>query len=411
MPDPSIPTSHPTAAGRRAVEILHDLIAIPSVNPAYDLTSDGEVQVALYVAAWARALGLPVERQTVFPATDDHPARDNIRVRLTGPDGAPTLLLEAHMDTVSPDAMPDAFMPAERGGRLYGRGSCDTKGSLAAMMAAVEALATDGAPLSCTVELLAAVDEETQGTGVFAYVRAGNRPAAAIVGEPTELRVIHAHNGCLRGEIAVTGRAAHTSIAHEGVNAIEGMAPVIMALAELNREIASRPGGAADHGSLTVSLVSGGTGLNIVPERCTIAYDRRTVPGDRTTPLLAEIDAALDAVRRTAMTPGLSVERQTPSLDIAALLTPLAEPIVRTAVEANASLGLDSIPTKVPYGSDASTLQEGGIPAIVYGPGNIVQAHGADEYVELIQVEQAAAFYVAVARTFMNAAISHGETP
>ncbi|MGB3327521.1 MAG: hypothetical protein WBA46_01120, partial [Thermomicrobiales bacterium] len=95
---PASPAS-PNAAGRRAVEILRDLVAIPSVNPAYDPASDGEVQVALYVAAWARALGLDVERQPVFPATDEHPARDNVRVRLAGPEGAPVLLLEAHMDT------------------------------------------------------------------------------------------------------------------------------------------------------------------------------------------------------------------------------------------------------------------------------------------------------------------------
>jgi len=391
----------PPIAARRAVEILRDLIAIPSVNPAYDAASDGEAQVALYVAAWARAIGLEVERQTVFPATDEHPARDNVRVRLAGPDGAPTLLLEAHMDTVSPDAMPDAFTLAEREGLLFGRGACDTKGSLAAMMAAMETLATDGEPLPCTVELLAAVDEETEGTGVAAYVKAGGRPDAAIVGEPTNLRVIHAHNGVLRGEIAVLGKAAHTSIAHEGVNAIEGMAPVIVALADLNREIAARPGGATANGSLTVSLIAGGTGLNIVPERCTIAYDRRTVPGDTTSALLADLDAALDAVRvhqRTA-TPGLRIERAAPLLDIGPLLTPPDAPLVRAASAANAALGLDPAPASVPYGSDASILNaEGGIPTIVYGPGDITQAHSANEFVEIAQVERAAAFYAAVAR-------------
>ena len=401
--------SHPataTATTRRAMEILRDLIAIPSVNPAYDEASDGEAQVALYVAAWARALGLAVERQAVFPATDTHPSRDNVLVCLAGPDGAPTLLLEAHMDTVSPDAMPDAFTPIERDGRLFGRGACDTKGSLAAMMAAVETLATDGTPLPCTVELLAAVDEETRGTGVAAYVEAGHRPDAAIVGEPTTARVIHAHNGVLRGEIAVIGKAAHTSVAREGINAIEGMAPVIVALAGLNREIASRPGGAAAHGSLTVSLIAGGTGLNIVPERCTIAYDRRTVPGDSTPALLAEIDATLDAVRETAL-PGLRIERASPLLDIGALLTPLDAPIVRAAAAANAALGLAPAPTTVPYGSDASILNvDGGIPTIVYGPGDIAQAHGANEYVAVAQVGQAAAFYVAVARGFAPAGTS-----
>ena len=198
----------------------------------------------------------------------------------------------------------------------------------------------------------------------------------------------------------VTGKAAHTSVAHEGINAIEGMAPVILALGTLNRKLAGRPGGAPEHGSLTVSLISGGTGLNIVPERCTIAYDRRTVPGDRTPALLAELDAALDSVR--AAIPAIQVERKAPSLDIGALLTPLDAPIVRAAAAANAELGLDPAPTKVPYGSDASTLSAGGIPTIVYGPGDIAQAHSAREYVELNQVERAAHAYLATIRTFAS---------
>jgi acetylornithine deacetylase/succinyl-diaminopimelate desuccinylase family protein len=395
----SDPSTLVSPAGHRAVAILHDLIAIPSVNPAYDTASDGEAAVTLYVAAWARTHGLAVERQTVFPTHDDRSARDNVRVRLMGPAGSPTLLFEAHMDTVSPDAMPDPFTPVERNGRLHGRGACDTKGSLAAMMAAVETLAQDD--IACTIELLAAVDEETRGSGVAAYVRAGNRPDAAIVGEPTELAVIHAHNGCLRGEIHVIGRAAHTSVAHEGINAIEGMADVVKALAALNREIAARPGGPAENGSLTVSIIHGGTGLNIVPERCTIAYDRRTTPGQTSSAALAEIDAALDTVRTGSGGSGITIVRDDPSLDIGALFTPVESPIVQTASAANGALGLDPTPARVPYGSDASTLQHnGGVPTIVYGPGSIAQAHGPNEYVELDQVRQAAAFYVQVARSF-----------
>lgn len=398
MPEPT-PIDAFQSAGDRAVAILRDLIAIPSVNPAYDHASDGEAAVAMYVAAWARTHGLAVERQTVFPAQDGHSARDNVLVRLTGPEGSPTLLLEAHMDTVSTEGMPDAFTPSERDGRLYGRGACDTKGSLAAMLAAVETMAEHGAP--CTVELLAAVDEETKGSGVAAYVQSGHRPDAAIVGEPTDLAVIHAHNGVARGEISTIGRAAHTSVAAEGINAIEGMADVVRALAALNRELATRQGGPAANGSLTVSIVNGGTGINIVPERCTIAYDRRTTPGQTSATALAEIDAAMEHVRTTTTVHGLTIERPEPFLDIAALSTAIDEPIVRAASAANAVLELDPTPTHVPYGSDASILQhDGGIPTVVYGPGNIAQAHAADEYVELDQVRHAADFYVALAHTF-----------
>lgn len=385
----------------RAIAILRDLVAIPSVNPAYDPESDGEAAIALYIAAWARTHGLAVERQTVFPAQDERPARDNILVRLNGPAGAPTLLLEAHMDTVSTDGMSDPFTLIERDGCLFGRGACDTKGSLAAMMAAVETLASEGNALRCTVALLAAVDEETCGSGVAAYVRAGYRPDAAIVGEPTELAVIHAHNGVVRGEISAIGRAAHTSVATEGINAIEGIADVVKALAMVNHKLSARPGGHPENGSLTVSLINGGTGINIVPERCTIAYDRRTTPGQTSVDALAEIDAALDRVRTTDPVPGITLKRATPMLDSAPLFTPVDTAIVRIASATNTSLGLDPNPARAPYGSDASILQhEGGVPTIIYGPGNIAQAHSVDEYVTLDQVRGAAAFYTQIARRF-----------
>lgn len=389
----------------RALAILRDLIAIPSVNPAYDPESQGESLIATYIAAWARSLGLAVQRQRVFPG------RDNVLVRLASENAnsekVPVLLLEAHMDTVSVDAMADAFTPVIRDGRLYGRGACDTKGSLAAMIAAVESLVDERNDLPCAVELLAAVDEETSGTGVRAHVEAGHRADGAIVGEPTGLRVIHAHNGCIRGEIAVTGRAAHTSVAGEGINAIEGMAEVIVAMRDLNAELADRAGGIAANGSLTVSLISGGTGINIVPEQCAISYDRRTVPGDVAADVLAEIDAALNRVRSAR--PDLRIERRVPALIDNALTTDPDAGIVRVASAANRSLGLDPAPTTVPYGSDASKLSvDAGIPAIVYGPGDIAQAHGANEYVEIAQVEAAAAFYRAVALGFGCADIMPG---
>jgi acetylornithine deacetylase/succinyl-diaminopimelate desuccinylase family protein len=384
----------------RALELLTTLVAIPSVNPTYDPESAGEAQIATFVASWARALGLATRRQTVFPG------RDNIIVRIEGPANAPVLLFESHMDTVSAagtEAMPDAFTPTVRDGRLYGRGACDTKSTLAAMMAAIESLLDDRASLACTIELLAAVDEETGGAGVKAHVEAGARADAAIVGEPTELRVVHAHNGCVRGEINVIGHAAHTSVAGEGINAITGMADVVLALRDLHARLVSAPGGVQANGSMTVSLIDGGTGINIVPARCKISYDRRIVPGQTVPEALAEIDTTLDTLRTSH--PDLGIERQVPSLTDDALNTPTDSAIVRIASSANRALGLDPVPTAVPYGSDATKLSTsphvaGGIPSIVYGPGSIAQDHGADEYVEIAQVEAAAAFYRGVALAF-----------
>lgn len=378
------------------VDLLRDLVAIPSVNPIYDPASRGETEMADYVEAWAGRLSLETTRQTVFPG------RDNVLVRLAGPDGAPVLLLEAHMDTVGVEAMPNAFTPELRDGRLYGRGACDTKGSLAAMMAAVERLAEESTDLACTVALLAAVDEETSGKGARAYVSAGGTADAAIVGEPTDGRVVNEHNGCVRGEIEVIGRAAHTSVAGEGINAIDGMAEVILALRAIDRELATKPGGAADNGSLTVSLISGGAGINIVPERCLINYDRRTVPGQTSAQALAEVDAALERVR--AAHPKYTVERQEPWLVGDSLGTAPESDIVRIASAASGALGLDATPIRVPYGSDASKFQEGGIPTIVFGPGSIANAHAIDESVPVADLIVATAFYREVALRFGESA-------
>lgn len=376
----------------RVVELLRDLIAIPSVNPVYDPASPGEGGMAACVEAWATGLGLPVERQNVFPG------RDNILVRLAGPEGAPILLFEAHMDTVGIDGMSAPFAPEVRDDRVYGRGACDTKGSLAAMMAAVERLVSDGAALACTVELLAAVDEETSGKGALAFVKQNPPADAAIIGEPTDCRVVNRHNGCVRGEIDVIGRSAHTSVAHEGVNAIDRMADVIVALRVVNRDLATRPGGPAANGSLTVSLISGGTGINVVPERCVLSYDRRIVPGQTTRQALAEIDAALDAVREAC--PDLRIKRHAPWLEGDTLSTPPESDIVLVASAASEALGLPGAPAWVPYGSDASKFQEGGVPAVVFGPGSIAQAHAIDEYVPVSDLVTAAAFYRTVALQF-----------
>ena len=376
----------------RVVDLLCDLIAIPSVNPVYDGASPGEGDMAAYVETWATGLGLPVERQNVFPE------RDNILVRLAGPEGAPVLLFEAHMDTVGVDGMAAPFAPEVRDDRVYGRGACDTKGSLAAMMAAIERLVSDGVDLACTVELLAAVDEETSGKGAIAFVKRNPPASAAIIGEPTDCRVVNRHNGCVRGEIEVVGRSAHTSVAGEGINAIDGMADVIVALRAVNLDLSERPGGPAANGSLTVSLISGGTGINVVPERCVVSYDRRIVPGQISRQALAEIDAALDGVRASRI--DIGIERHAPWLEGDTLSTPPESEIVAAASAACGALGLSGTPEWVPYGSDASKFQEGGVPAVVFGPGSIAQAHALGEYVPVTDLVTTTAFYREVAVRF-----------
>jgi acetylornithine deacetylase len=287
------------------------------------------------------------------------------------------------------------FTPATDDGKMYGRGTCDTKGSMASMMAAIEELMTIRAQLRCNIEFLAAVDEETIGSGSLIYARNAPNVAAAIVGEPTGNRIVNAHKGVVRGRIEVTGRAAHTSVAHEGINAIDAVADVLIGFRAISNELQAIPG----KGSLTVSLIDGGSGINVVPERCTISYDRRTVPGDTRDSVLAEIDEALVAVR--ARWPEASIERHVPDLDVSPLDTSVESTIVSASISAARESGLDPTPTAVPYGSDASYLhEEAGIPCIVFGPGSIDFAHGPDEHVPLPELTYASRFLTNLALNF-----------
>jgi acetylornithine deacetylase len=373
----------------RTVEILKDLVAIPSVNPAYDPSSAGEVEMTRYIERWADQLGLCVTRQPVLDS------RPNVVARLMVDPSYPTLLFEAHMDTVGVASNTlGGFEPMIMHGKLYGRGACDTKGSMAAMMVAMEELVGTRDQLACNVEFLAAVDEETIGSGALAYARNSPDVAAAIVGEPTGNRIVNSHRGVIRGRIVLHGRAAHTSVAHEGINAIEPVADILTGLSAISNHLGRGP----DGGSLTVSLIEGGTGINIVPDRCTLSYDRRTVPGDSRKSVLAEIDEVLETVR--LFRPSTPIDHIV-DFDVSPLNTDTGEPVIEVAMATAGDLGLDPAPASVPYGSDASYLHdEAGIPCIVFGPGSIDVAHSADEHVPLPELNSAAQFYQQVAFRF-----------
>nr|WP_255654622.1 M20/M25/M40 family metallo-hydrolase [Cohnella sp. REN36] len=339
-----------------------------------------------------REAGLVVSRQQVFEE------RDNLIVRLPAPRPGPLLMFEAHMDTVSLGAMPDPLTPIHREGRLYGRGACDTKGSLAAMLAAMETLALQPDTLGCDVMLCATVDEEHAYRGPLKLLELGLPIAAAVVGEPTNLRIVAAHKGCARFAVHVRGKAAHSSVPHEGVNAIVHMSRVIRYLEEtVAPELADIRDPLCGPATLSIGTISGGRQINIVPDRCSIEVDRRIVAGEHPGEALAELEARLLAWSRTQGI-DLSVE---PLLLDWALGTPEDDPLVSAAKRAAGGLGLPEGSRGETYGSNASKYQGiGGIPSIVYGPGSIAQAHAVDEWVPVAEVEAATAFYVALARSF-----------
>lgn len=364
------------------IDTLQHLVRINSVNSAYD-GGPGEAELADWIAAFFAARGIPTERQsTVFPG------RDNVLARLPGRDRTRTLVLEAHMDTVSTSGMSvPPFDPVIRQGRLYGRGACDTKAGLAAMMHTLADLKQEGTVPPCDVLLAAVIDEEYSYRGVVRLCE-GLQADAAIVAEPTELRAVIASKGVLRWAIEVQGKAAHSSKPHLGTNAIQHMRRVLEALEKDDARLSQRSHPLVGQPTCNVGVIRGGVQVNFVPDLCTIELDRRLLPGETAEAALAEYQALLDAL------PGVTARNVQPLLLVdEALDTPPEATVAQVAAQTLAAMGLNAELCGVPYGSDASKLSRAGIPSIVFGPGSIDQAHAADEFIETDQVLTALDFY------------------
>ncbi|HEY8370220.1 MAG TPA: ArgE/DapE family deacylase [Thermodesulfobacteriota bacterium] len=375
------------------VERLRDLVAIESVNPFMDASGSGEAGVADYLAATFRRLGLEVERREVYPAADGRPARANLVARLAGREPGPGLLFEAHMDTVpAVTGQVDPFTPRIVDGRLEGRGACDCKGAMAAMVEALARVTQGRERPRRDVWFVGAVDEEYTHTGIAALVDAGIAAAGAVVGEPTDLAVVVAHKGVLRFRLHVSGRAAHSSRPSEGVNAILKMAALLRGLEErLPVRFAARKHSRLGEPTWNAGRMAGGLQANIVPDAAWVDIDRRLVPGETAATALEEFrEAALEVARAEG---GLEFRFDPPYLVTDPLETPDDAPVVRAAAAAVRAAGGESRLAGVPYGTDGSFLARAGIPAVVLGPGSIDLAHSARESVPLDQVVAAVAVY------------------
>lgn len=369
------------------LQTLADLVSIDSVNPEWG--GPGERAVADYVRDFFERAGIEVGEQEVLPG------RPNVVARLPGANPGRRVVLEAHMDTVSvADMTIPPFEPRIEGGLMYGRGSCDTKAGLAAMMHAVRAVGESGERPPCEVWLAAVVDEEHAFRGVSHLVgqlKQGPLPEAAVVAEPTGLRVARANKGVLRWRIVTRGKAAHSSRPELGVNAITAMAEVIRALEAYSRQLAGKPHPLLGPATHNIGLIEGGAQVNFVPERCTITLDRRLLPGEAAEAVLTEYEALLDRLR--GQHPGLQVGMEPPFITDEAMETPGDTGVVRTASSVLSEMNLPAEPIAVPFGCDCTKLSRAGIPSVIFGPGSIDRAHAAIESVETEEVELAFDFH------------------
>lgn len=371
---------------------LADLVAINSVNPQFP-GGRGEWVIAQYVGDFFRNNSIAFEFQTVFEG------RPNVIARLDGRPGGPTLVLEAHMDTASElGASREPFRPLREGNRLYGRGSCDTKGGLAAMMHALKVLRDAGVRPDASVILVAAADEEYSSRGVLKFLEGGFGADAAIVAEPTGLETAVASKGVLRWRLRTRGQAAHSSRPQIGINAIVKMAKVILAMEErIPRDFQGRKHPQVGSPTLNVGVIHGGNQVNQVPDSCTIELDRRMIPGETADSVWQECKSLLAELQEHD--PELEVEMEPPFQEKHPLETDASARIVRVLSKVSQELTGHSRMVGVPYGSDASVLAMVGIPSVIFGPGSIDQAHAADEYVDLHEVSLAAEIY---ARTILE---------
>ena len=366
------------------IELLSELVAIDSVNPSLVPGGAGEPEIAAFVAAWARHAGLEVE---VLEAT---PGRPSVVVRARGAGGGRSLLLCGHLDTVTVEGMLHP-RPRRDGDRYLGRGAYDMKaGVAAALIACCEAAALG---LAGDVIVAAVADEEHASLGVR-EVLATVRADAAIVTEPTELELIVAHRGFVWSEIEVTGRAAHGSRPHLGVDAIVKTGSILTALGELDGALAERTHRLLGRGSVHASLIRGGEELSSYPARCTVGLERRTLPGESAADIEGEIAALLDACR--AADPGLRAEQRTLLVREPFEVDQDAELVGIVRDAAAGVLGAPPAIAGASYWADAAFIAAAGIPTVMFGPAG-EGAHAAEEWVSISSTEAVASTLAAVA--------------
>jgi len=372
----------------RLRSLLRGLVAADSTNPP-----GGEAAVVALLAAHLERFGL---RPTINDAV---PGRPNLSVSV-GSGAGPVLMLNAHTDTMpAGDGWTrPPFAAVEEAGLLYGRGACDAKGGLAAMVEAVTALAT-GHPLRGTVILDCVADEEGGAAGTKAALADGRAADWAIVAEPTDMAVARMSNGQLVVAVEIHGRAAHGSTPDDGASAIGGAAELVALVEAAHARLRASVHPLLGPTSYSVGTIQGGVQASIVAAECTLEIDRRFSPGTSVESAVADVDALLADLRERR--PGLEVAREVilaiPPVEVAE-----SSLVVGALIAALAAKGVAPRVTGLRATSDAAWLDRAGIPAVVFGPGSLAHAHRPDERVALADVVAAARVIEAAARQLVS---------
>ena len=384
----------PSLTHDRCADLLADMVSFDTVNSHISGREHAEADLAEYLAQVAEAAGFQSRRLPI--AGRSH----NLLVTHEAAPDAPWLLFESHLDTVTVEGMTiEPFRAVVDRGRITGRGACDTKGTGAAMLWALReyARAGDG---PTNVAIVYTIDEEIGKTGVRALAGEqlsdlGWRPVGAIIGEPTLLQPVVAHNGIARWKIHTRGIAAHSGDPSKGKSAISMMVRVVDLIERQYVPSLSASHPLTGKAQCSVNVIRGGAQVNVIPEHCEIEIDRRVVPGEDPGSVAPAVEELLDQLRGEH--PDLQVAQDAPYLDPP--LDPAGgEAFADSVCRVLRAMGQDGTPAGVYYGTDASQFSQIGVPAVVLGPGSIEQAHTKDEWLALDQLELGAQAYLNMMR-------------
>jgi acetylornithine deacetylase len=377
---------------RSTIELLKDLVRIPSVNPSIEQSYD-EAAIASFIAKWFRKTKrFRVVEQTVKGE------RFNVIATLEGKGDGKSLMLNGHMDTVGVSYLKgNPFRPTFKAGRMYGRGSCDMKGSLAAMMSTMLALANSKTALPGDLIFTAVVDEEYRSIGTAELVKRF-RSDAAIVGEPTDMDIAIAHKGYVWLEVEAIGREAHGSVPERGIDAIENMSKLLIQLDSLRRRYRRVRHRLVGTPKIHTSTIQGGTEWSTVPGKCVLHIERRLIPGERASDAVGEMRELTREVARKNSEFRAEV-RLIHHAD--AMEVPASSRVVKLLIRNVKRMSCGGKVIGAPYWTDAAILvNRAKIPSCLFGPGNINVAHSSNESIRVGDVITAAKIYALTAEKF-----------
>ena len=367
---PHAQNSERNGMSQDVVTLLQQLVSIPSVNPDNTPGTDqvGEEKLAVFLSGWLESIGADVILEEV------QPGRPNLIARFAPMDGRPRMMYAPHLDTVGIEGMTiDPFSGEVREGKLWGRGSSDTKGPMSAMLWSLHENKDILENLPIAMDFVAFMGEESGQWGSKAFASDyGSDYEFAVVGEPTDMTVVHQNKGSTWATLRAAGMAVHSSMPENGDNAILKLSRAINQLNHyLVPKLARFTHPNLGRSTINFGTIRGGSRANIVPDCCEAEIDIRF------TPSLHDAGGALKILEDTIADHDLPIEIVNPH-ENPPLETPADLPGIQRLLNNGSSLA------SAPWFSDAAHLSAGGIPSICIGPGSIDQAHTADEHIDIV---------------------------